>query len=326
MRDAFARALYQVAKAQPRVFIVVADISPAGSMAPFRADFPNQFINVGVAEQGMIGICAGLAMRGCTAFAYTIATFSLYRPFEQIRDDLCYQNLPVTVVGIGSGLVYSTLGGTHHTQEDIAVMGAIPNMSIIAPCDPLETEAATWACAQHKQGPIYLRLGKAGEPDLTSKALSPFEFGKIRYLKEGKRMCVISYGSIMKMAYEVAARIESARANPVAIACAHTLKPLDREGIAEILRAFETVVVIEEHSQRGALGAQVKELAWEISASAQLYTFGLKDEFIHIYGTQADILNAHGLNAERIAACVLDGGSARKSSPGLIARATGGSS
>src|SRR5436190_17984716 len=100
MRDTFARTLYQVAKQRPNVFIVVADISPAGSMGPFRAEFPQQFVNVGVAEQSMIGVCAGLAMRGCTPFAYTIATFALYRPVEMMRADLCYQNLPVTVVGI----------------------------------------------------------------------------------------------------------------------------------------------------------------------------------------------------------------------------------
>ena len=104
MRDSFAKTLYEIAKKDPKVFIAVADISPAASMAPFREEFPDHFINVGVAEQNMIGLCAGLALRGCTAFAYTIATFSIYRPFEHIRDDLCYQNLPVTVVGVGAGV------------------------------------------------------------------------------------------------------------------------------------------------------------------------------------------------------------------------------
>ena len=158
-------------------------------MALFQKEFPDRFINIGVAEQSMIGVCAGLAMRGCTAFAYTIATFAVYRPFEQIRDDLCYQNIPVTVVGVGGGVAYSTLGGTHHAQEDIAVMSALPNMSVVAPCDPLETELATWACSQSK-GPVYLRLGKAGEPVLTADALEPFQFGKLRYLRKGKDVCI----------------------------------------------------------------------------------------------------------------------------------------
>ena len=299
MRDTFARTLYQVAKKKPNVFIVVADISPAGSMAPFREEFPEQFINVGVAEQTMISLCAGLALRGCTTFAYTIATFSIYRPFEQVRIDLCYQNLPVTVVGIGGGVSYSTLGGTHHAQEDIAVMGAIPNMAIIAPCDPLETESATWVCAE-RQGPTYLRLGKAGEPNLTQDAPEPFEFGKVRRIKAGKDVCIISYGPIMKMALEVAERIEREQGRSVALVSAHTVKPLDREGIARILDEFETVAVVEEHSVRGSLGGEIKQIAWEMKANCRLHTFSLKDEFIHEFGSQRDMWKAHGLTPEAI--------------------------
>lgn len=296
MRDTFARTIYQVAKKKSNVFVVVADISPAGSMAPFREEFPDQFVNVGVAEQTMIGLCAGLALRGCTAFAYTIATFSIYRPFEQVRVDLCYQNLPVTVVGIGGGISYSTLGGTHHAQEDIAVMGAIPNMAIIAPCDPLETEAATWVCAEQRTGPTYLRLGKAGEPNLTSEAPDPFEFGKIRRIREGSDICIISYGPIMKMALEVAERIEGEQGKSVALVSAHTLKPLDTEGIARVLDKYETVAVIEEHSEHGGLAGQVKQVAWDKSAKCRLHTFSLKDKFIHEFGSQRDLWKAHGLD------------------------------
>jgi transketolase len=296
VRDTFARTIYQVAKKKSNVFVVVADISPAGSMAPFREEFPDQFVNVGVAEQTMIGLCAGLALRGCTAFAYTIATFSIYRPFEQVRVDLCYQNLPVTVVGIGGGISYSTLGGTHHAQEDIAVMGAIPNMAIIAPCDPLETEAATWVCAEQRTGPTYLRLGKAGEPNLTSEAPDPFEFGKIRRIREGSDICIISYGPIMKMALEVAERIEGEQGKSVALVSAHTLKPLDTEGIARVLDKYETVAVIEEHSEHGGLAGQVKQIAWDKSAKCRLHTFSLKDKFIHEFGSQRDLWKAHGLD------------------------------
>src|SRR6201987_1308952 len=136
MRNMFAEALYSEATQNPEIYIVVADISPAGNMAKFREEYPERFINVGVAEQSMIGICAGLALKGCQPFAYTIATFTLYRPFEMVRDDLCYQNLPVTVVGMGAGVIYSTLGGTHHTMEDVALASTIPNFRVIAPWDP----------------------------------------------------------------------------------------------------------------------------------------------------------------------------------------------
>lgn len=303
MRDTFARTLHEVAKSKPGVFIVVADISPAGSMTPFREDFPNQFINVGVAEQGMIGICAGLAQRGCTPFAYTIATFAIYRPFEQIRNDLCYQNLPVTVVGVGAGVSYANHGGTHHAQEDIALMSALPNMSIIAPCDPLETAAATWACASHT-GPVYLRLGKAGEPDLTGTAAEPFVFGKVRLIKDGKKVCIISYGPILKMASDLASGIENSTGEPVALVSAHTLKPLDKTGILDILKRFETVVVVEEHSTHGGLGTKVKEIAWDSQASTKLHTFGMKDEFLHFFGSQTEMWKLHGLSINDITAGV----------------------
>lgn len=306
MRDMFSRTIHKMAQQNPKVFVVVADISPAGSMEPFRQEFPDHFINVGVAEQNMIGICAGLALRGCTAFAYTIATFTVYRPFEHVRDDLCYQNLPVTLVGVGGGVSYSLLGGTHHAQEDIAVMGALPNMTIVAPCDPLETEAATWACAQ-KQGPTYLRIGKAGEPDLTSTAIDSFQIGKLRKLTDGSDICIVSYGPIMGMALEVAERISHEQGASVSVVSAHTLKPLDVEGISRIMQRFDTVVAIEEHSQRGGLAAQMKEIAWESQARCKLHTFSLKDEFIHISSSQRDLWEAHGISVDSICNSILEG-------------------
>ncbi len=299
MRDTFSRTLYDIAKARPKVFIVVADISPAGSMAKFREEFPDRFYNVGVAEQSMIGACAGLAMRGCKAFAYSIATFSLYRPFEQIRVDLCYQNLPVTVVGIGGGLAYSTLGGTHHAQEDIAIMGGLPNMSILAPCDPLETVAAAWACADHP-GPTYLRLGKAGEPTLTADAVEPFTFGKIRLIKPGSDIAFLSYGPIMKMTSEIAARVEKELKQSAALFSVPTIKPLDSSRLREIYQKYSRVVIIEEHSERAGLAAQAKALAYEYRATCDLVTFSLKDEFIHVFGTPQDLWKAHGIDAETV--------------------------
>ena len=305
MRDTFARTLHQVAQQNPDVYLLAADISPAGSMAPFRDQFPEQFVNVGVAEQNMVGMCAGLALRGCIPFAYTISVFTIYRPFEQIRVDLCYQNLPVTLVGIGGGVSYSTLGSTHHTQEDIAVMSALPNMSIIAPCDPSETEAATWACAAH-DGPVYLRLGRAGEPDLTADAIDPFEFGKLRRIREGGDVCIISYGPIMQMCFDIAGKLEET-GRKTALISAHTLKPLDRRGISDVLSQYEHVVVVEEHSPQGGLGPQVKEIAWDESATCKLQTFSLKDEFIHLYGQTQELWKAHGLSADEITGKIIGG-------------------
>jgi transketolase len=298
VRNTFSEALYEAATRNPNIYIVVSDISPAGSMAKFSSQYPDRFINVGVAEQSMIGICAGLALKGCQPFAYTIATFTLYRPFEMVRDDLCYQNLPVTVVGMGAGVIYSTLGGTHHTQEDMAIAGALPNMQIIAPCDPLECTDATRWCAQQTNGPVYLRIGKAGEPVLT-KGAEPWRFGKVRYLRRGTDVCILTYGVITKMAAAIADRLQE-QGKSVSLVSVHTVKPLDCAGIVEALKRHEHVIVIEEHAPQGGLAPQTKQLAWDSQATCRLDAFTLQDEFIHNYGSHDDLLAAHGLSPRRI--------------------------
>ena len=298
MRNTFSETLYQEAINNLDVCIVVADISPVGSMSEFSKNYPERFINVGVAEQSMIGICAGLALKGMQPFAYTIATFSLYRPFEMVRDDLCYQNLPVTVVGMGAGVIYSTLGSTHHTQEDIAIASALPNMQIIAPCDPLETIESVKYCTRQKKGPIYLRLGKVGEPTFTEIA-DPWEFGKIRYTRKGSDVCILTYGVIISLADKIAKNLDAKGIKPSLVSC-HTLKPLDTEGIVKVLQNYSQVIVIEEHAPQGGLGAQVKQIAWDHQAKCLLQTFSLKDDFIHKYGSRESLLEAHGLSEKLI--------------------------
>jgi len=302
MRNMFAEALYQEATRNPDIYVVVADISPVGNMAKFTSQYPERFINVGVAEQSMIGICAGLALKGCQPFAYTIATFSLYRPFEMVRDDLGYQNLPVTVVGMGAGVIYSTLGGTHHTMEDVAVASAIPNFRVLAPCDPLECIEATRWCAKQKEGPVYLRIGKAGEPNLTAGA-EPFVFGKLRYLQRGEDVCILSYGVITAKALELAKALAE-QGKSVSVVSCHTVKPLDRAGIIDVFRRHKQVIVIEEHVPEGGLASRVKQIAWDIKANSDLHTFTLQDEFIHNYGSHDDLLAAHGIAVPKILAAV----------------------
>jgi transketolase len=299
MRDTFAQAFYEEAQVNPKLFMIVADISPASKIANFKQEFPTRFIDVGVAEQTLIGLSAGLALRGYKPFAYTIANFAIYRPFEQVRDDICYQNLPVTVVGMGAGVTYSPLGATHHTLEDVAVMSAIPNMSVLAPCDPPELKDAMRAAVRH-DGPMYLRLGKSGEPTLTADAPDPFVFGKVRQIKAGRDVCVLSYGPIMSMAADIAAKLEAEQARSTALYSVHTLKPIDREGIAAILQRYPVVLVIEEHVEQGGLGSQVKQIAWDSHARCRLNTFSLKDSFLHVYGSHDDVRRAHGLSIDQI--------------------------
>lgn len=300
MRDTFSKTLYEVAKVEPKIFIVVADISPAASMAPYRNEFPDRFINVGVSEQSMISLCTGLALRGSRPFAYTIAPFTIYRPFEHIRVELCYQNLPVTLVGVGAGAAYSVAGATHNAVEDIAVMSALPNMTILAPCDPLELQKSVWAIIQHP-GPVYLRLGKAGEPNLTEIAPEPFEFKKVRNIKAGDgRNCIIGYGPILSMAYEAAEQQKEKTGEVISIYSSHTLKPLDKGGIAKILNSHKNVTVLEEHTSEGGLGGRVKQIAWDNQSSCTVKLISLKDEFIHCYGSKSELLEAHGITVNAI--------------------------
>ncbi len=303
MRNRFADVFYRLGQEDPRLAVVVADISPAGSIAKFREDFPDRFINTGVAEQVMIGLCAGMALRGMRPFAYTIAAFALFRTFEFVRDDLCYQDLPVTVVGIGGGVTYSTLGGTHHAMEDIAIAGAMPNMQIVAPCDPDEAEAATRWCALENQHPTYLRMGKAGEPDITSGAHDPFVFGKIRYLRKGRDVCLMSYGPTLKMVLDAADRIE-AGGRSVSVIGVPTIKPLDADGVAAALGSHDKVLVVEEMVPHGGLGSRVKEVAWDTGAGCVLKALSLDDDFIHCYGDHAQLLAAHRLTADAIVEAV----------------------
>jgi transketolase len=234
-------------------------------------------------------------------FAYTIATFTLFRPFEMVRDDLCYQNLPVTIVGIGGGVTYNTLGSTHHAQEDVAIASAIPNMSVIAPGDPEEVRAATGWCAKQEKGPVYLRLAKAGEPVLTKDALDPWQFGKIRYIERGDDVCILAYGSILKMATEIAGALKE-KGKSVSVVSVHTVKPLDVEGIAAALARHKQVIVIEEMVPHGGLGSRVKEIAWDRQARCRIDAFSLQDAFHHVYGSHGDLLAAHGLTHEAILA------------------------
>lgn len=299
MRNKFADTLYELAENNSKICALVADISPAGSMVDFREKFPERFINTGVAEQSMIGIAAGMALQGMRPFCYTIATFSLYRPFEMVRVDLAYQNLPVTIIGMGAGVIYSTLGGTHHSMEDIAVASAIPNMTVIAPCDPAEMKEAVKWCAEESSGPVYMRMGKAGEPDLTNKAIDEFRVGKVRYLSKGEDVALLSYGITLDLVNKAAAKIKE-KGKSVSIISVHTIKPLDEIGIQNILKNHKKVLVVEEHVPHGGLSSRVKNIAWNVQANCELEVITLQDKFIHFYGSHQDLLACHGIEIDRI--------------------------
>jgi transketolase len=299
MRDKFADVIYKEGSINKKICIVVADISPAGSIEKFRKKFPDRFLNTGVAEQSMVGVAAGMASKGFKPFCYTISTFSLYRPFEMIRVDICYQNLPVTIVGMGAGTIYSTLGGTHLTLEDISVARSIPNLNVLAPCDPLELEQVMKYLCKKNNKPTYLRIGKAGERIYTDKAKDIWKFGKIRNITEGSKICIMTYGPIIKKAFEVRQILQKKNIS-VNINSCHSLKPFDYKTLKQKFKIFKLILVIEDHSEIGGLSSIIKNFAFEQKYQGKIINFSLKDEFIHCYGDQDDLLSKHNISTKKI--------------------------
>jgi transketolase len=298
VRNALAKTLYELAKADPRIVVIVADISPAGAMEDFRREYPDRFINVGVAEQSMIGLAAGLAQRGMKPVCYTIAAFALFRAYEFVRCDLAYQNLPVTIVGMGAGLSYSTLGGTHQAVEDVAVAMACPNMTVLAPCDPAETSSCIrWCMARESGGPVYLRLGKAGEPIIPTSGAGGGNLGQERVVYDAGDTCILSYGPI------VAECVKAARSvgfNPPTVISVPWLRPLP--DLSWVAAVFTDVLVVEEAS-----GAPLAKLFREVVANlpaddapARVKSLCLPDNFVHFHGTREELLDHVGLTAEKV--------------------------
>jgi transketolase len=296
VRDAFARTIYERAKVDDRVCVLVADISPAGAMEEFRRDFPDRFINVGVAEQTMIGMAAGMAQRGLRPFCYTIATFALFRPYEFIRCDLAYQKLPVTIVGMGAGLSYSTLGGTHQAIEDVAVASAIPGMTVLAPCDPRGVADMTrWCAGREAGGPVYMRIGKAGEPDLTAEA-DTWLFGKSRRLRTSTvghmTMSLVSYGPILSEVLEVGRRLDmDVFEVPVLAGDAGTTVD---DLISKL--PYEAAVVEEAH---GAPLQRLLRSRLDYDAELELQSICIEG-FPHVHGSRSELLEHCGLSARKI--------------------------
>lgn len=295
MRNVFSNAVYKNIKKNKDIYVVAADISPSGVMAKLQAKEKN-FINVGVAEQNMIGVCAGLAMSGKKVFAYTIATFALYRPFEMVRDDLCYQNLPVTIVGMGSGTIYANLGGTHTSIEDISIARSIPNFQVISPCDPDELKSAVDFCCTKNKSPTYLRIGKSGEKNFTYLSKEKWKFGKIRRIIDGKNVCILSHGPISYMGYQA---IKKKGVNASLYSCS-TLKPFDEKKMNIIFKKYKKIITIEDHSIIGGLSEIVTNLAYKYNYRGKILTNSLKDKFLHKFSSQQDLLSLHGISLRKI--------------------------
>ncbi len=297
MRNTIINAIHAAALKNKDIFFITGDLGYS-VVENFQAELPNQFINAGIAEQNMMGVAAGLALAGKKVFVYSIVPFVTMRCFEQIRVDVCYQNLDVTIIGVGGGFAYGTLGTTHFGLEDMTLMRSLPNMKIIAPSDPFEAGQLFEQLVNIK-GPWYIRLNRGGEKVITEHSLPP-QIGVGSVLKKGSKATIFSIGAITEAALVASALLEKdgIQAEVVHI---HTLKPLDKEIIKDRARARAAIITIEEHTVNGGLGSAVAEVLAENGLTTPFRRLGLEDKYLSVIGKQDFMRAQAGLSAEVIA-------------------------
>jgi transketolase len=298
MRNAFSAGLVEAARNDPRVLLLTGDHGYA-LFDEFRRVCPDQYLNAGVAEQNMVGVAAGLAKGGFRPVVYGLSAFVPVRVLEQIKMDVCYEELPVIFIGDGAGLVYSALGTSHQSTEDVAALRALPHLSILSPADQWEM-AAAMPLAFARGGPVYLRMGKAdlGQVHTTVPAL---QWGQMLPVREGPGPLVwLATGSMVTTA------VEAAQAWPgSAVWSVPSVKPLDAEHVAAVCAGYRAVVVVEEHSVHGGLGSAVTE-ATAAHAPTWVCGIGVRDRFSRYCGSYAYLMQEHGLDVGAVRARVAE--------------------
>lgn len=296
MRIAFVKTLFELAKKDKRVILITGDLG-FSVFEEYMKLFPNQYLNAGVSEQNMTGVAAGMALEGKIPIIYSIIPFVTMRNFEQVRNDICYQGLNVKIVGVGSGFSYGMYGHTHYGLEDVGILRTVPGITILAPADPLETEQATIA-AYSLNGPVYLRLGKAGEP-IVHKNRPNFKVGKGLVVRGGKDIAVLSMGGMLSTAMEVSDLLKNKYS--VKVISMHTIKPLDEKLIVNLSKLMKGIFTIEEHASIGGLGSAVSEVLAEKGSKIIFKRFGSSDRFSKFVGSQQFMREKNGLSARFIA-------------------------
>lgn len=291
MRTAFIEALTGAAEHDDRIWLLTADLGYS-ALEGFAKRFPGRFVNVGVAEQNMAGVAAGLAASGKVPFIYSIANFLAFRSLEQIRNDIAHHQANVKIVAVGGGFAYGQQGYTHHGIEDLAVMRALPGMTVVAPADPVETRLATRAIATCPE-PCYLRLGKAGEP-VVHKRVPAFQLGRAIEVRQGKALTLVSTGGMLSRTLEVADRLAAEGFCPRVLSM-HTIKPLDGGAIVRAAAETGGIISVEEHSVTGGLGSAIADfLATRGCTTGFFRKFGVPDRVSHEVGSQGHLIGLCG--------------------------------
>ncbi len=300
--DVFSATLQTLAQTDRNLLVVTSDSRGSGKLVPFGQAFPKQLIEIGIAEQNLVGVAAGLASTGKNVFAVSPACFLTARSFEQIKTDVCYSNNPVRLVGISAGVSYGALGSTHHSLHDFAALRAVNNLTIVAPADNFETEQAIWQATQ-MDTPIYLRFGKKPMPHL-SETPPDFAFGKGRVILEGDELILIGTGETVYPALQAARQLEATHGIRATVVSMHTIKPLDYDLLATLAAKGVPMLTIEEHSVYGGLGEACASFLLESGFRSRFKIMGIPDEYT-VTGSQTEIMNHYGLSEAGIVAQAL---------------------
>jgi transketolase len=290
--DVFAATLSEAAKADRNILVVTSDSRGSGRLTPFVAAVPEQIVEVGIAEQNLVGISAGLAAAGKKVFAVSPACFLTARALEQIKNDVCYSDRPVKVVGISAGVSYGALGSTHHSLHDFAALRAIHNITIVAPADNFETREAVQAALRMSK-PIYLRFGKKVMPHLP-RLTSRFELGHASLIRSGDDLSFLASGETVAPALE-AAELLAAEGIDCRILSFHTIKPLDEAAVLQAAGETGCLITVEEHSVSGGLGEACASLLLQHGQSVRFQIVGFPDEYT-MTGSQAELFRHYGIS------------------------------
>ena len=300
--EVFSGTLQELAKDDRNIIVVTSDSRGSGKLTPFGKKFPKQIVEVGIAEQNLVGVAAGLASTGKKVFAVSPACFLTARALEQIKNDVAYSDNPVKVIGISAGVSYGALGTTHHSLHDFAVLRAINNITIVAPADNFETEQAIRLAAETNE-PFYIRFGKKAMP-LLSADHTAFEFGKGRVIKAGNDVALIATGETVYPALQAAHKLKEQHSIDAAVISMHTIKPLDTQLLHNIASKGSAIVTIEEHMVNGGLGEACASYLMQAGFCNKFQIIGIPDEYT-VTGSQADIFNHYGISKNGIAERVL---------------------
>ena len=298
MRDAFVRALLEEMAGNDRIVLITGDLG-FGVLQPVWDRFPGRILNAGIAEQGMVGMAAGLAATGRTVLVYSIGNFPTLRPLEQIRNGCAYHSANVKIVCVGGGFVYGSLGMSHHATEDMAVMRALPGVTCFAPGDPAEAEAATRAMI-HMEGTCYLRLGRGNEPKVHDGPVKDWYPPAPLTIRKGTDIALLSTGGILTQTAEAARMLErrGISAEVISFPC---FKPMDRDAVRRLSDRFPILLTAEEHNVTGGFGSAVCEIIAELDNRCRVFRCGLKDRYTAVVGNQQYLREVYGMDAESIA-------------------------